>query len=115
MLYLGQITPSGLQQSYKFGQMVKSYYQQYLSTVYQPQRVYARSVDVDRSIVSLETFLAGMYPPANQYQTWSQNLQTWYPVPVHTKTSNDRFQVFILLNIKISISCKKIISNFIYL
>ncbi len=71
------------------GQSLKNYYSNFLSPIYNSDKVYARSIDIDRSIMSLNTFLAGMYPPAERNQLWSPSV-TWYPIPSHTGDFNDQ-------------------------
>jgi len=44
--------------------------------------VYVRSTDVDRTLMSSETDLAGLFPPEGP-QVWNDELM-WQPVPVHT-------------------------------
>ena len=57
---LGQITPAGMLDSYKLGQYIKNYYSQFLTPSYVRDRVYARSIDEDASLQSLNTYLAGI-------------------------------------------------------
>jgi len=45
-------------------------------------QVYVRSTDVDRTLMSAETDLAGLFPPEGP-QLWNDEL-LWQPVPVHT-------------------------------
>lgn len=80
---LGQLTSRGLLQSYNFGQFLKNYYNNFLTPYYLPTKVYARSIDIDRSLMTASSFLSGMYPPATSDQLWSPSV-TWYPIPIHT-------------------------------
>ena len=41
-----------------------------------------RSTDLDRTLMSAETLLAGLYPPEGTL-VWHPNI-TWQHVPVHT-------------------------------
>lgn len=45
-------------------------------------QVFIRSTDFDRTLMSAEANLAGLYPPAGR-QMFNPNL-TWQPIPVHT-------------------------------
>lgn len=44
--------------------------------------MYIRSTDYDRAIMSAQTTLAGLFPPANE-EIWNENI-LWQPIPVHT-------------------------------
>uniref|UniRef100_A0A8B9NLK0 Uncharacterized protein n=1 Tax=Accipiter nisus TaxID=211598 RepID=A0A8B9NLK0_9AVES len=44
--------------------------------------IFIRSTDCDRTLMSAETNLAGLYPPEGQ-QMFNPNI-SWQPIPVHT-------------------------------
>ena len=46
------------------------------------QEIVVRSTDVDRTLMSAMSNLAGLYPPAG-YWKWNADL-AWQPIPVHT-------------------------------
>ncbi|KAM4016628.1 testicular acid phosphatase homolog isoform 3-T3 [Anomaloglossus baeobatrachus] len=55
--------------------------------------IYVRSTDYDRTLMSAEANLAGLYPP-NGTQQWHLDIQ-WQPIPVHTvPVSQDRLLKF---------------------
>jgi len=45
-------------------------------------QVYVRSTDFDRTLMSAECNLAGLFPPQGS-QVWNSELR-WQPIPVHT-------------------------------
>lgn len=45
-------------------------------------QIFIRSTDFDRTLMSAEANLAGLYPPEGQ-QIFSPNI-SWQPIPVHT-------------------------------
>lgn len=45
-------------------------------------QVHVRSTDVDRTLMSAYSNLAGMFPPASS-QMWNEKIP-WQPIPVHT-------------------------------
>ncbi|CAH2218387.1 jg4398 [Pararge aegeria aegeria] len=53
-----------------------------ISEKFDPQEVYVRSTDVDRTLMSAQANLAGMYPPSGD-AIWNPNLM-WRPIPIHT-------------------------------
>lgn len=49
---------------------------------YDANKIYVRATDVDRTIASALSNLAGMFPPAG-YELWNPEIK-WQPIPVHT-------------------------------
>lgn len=45
-------------------------------------QIHVRSTDIDRTLMSAEANLAGLYPPSGS-QVWNEKL-LWQPIPVHT-------------------------------
>lgn len=66
---------------YRIGTMLKERYGKFLGDIYRPSDVYAYSTDHDRTKMSLQLVLAGLYHP-NPLQTWNQNL-SWMPIPIY--------------------------------
>ena len=63
---LGQLTPIGMHQEYALGNKLRHRYvdqEKLLPKSYQPGTLYVRSSGVDRTIMSAESFLVGLYPP----------------------------------------------------
>lgn len=58
-------------------------YSAFLSDSYSENDTYVQSSDVDRTIMSAEAFLAGLYKTEKPTDIWKANLP-WQPVPVHT-------------------------------
>lgn len=63
------------------GRWFRSRYSHLLTDSYTPYDVYVRSTDVDRTLMSAEANLAGLYPPRGN-QVWDK--LNWMPIPVHT-------------------------------
>ncbi|KAJ8680223.1 hypothetical protein QAD02_016010 [Eretmocerus hayati] len=82
----GQLTNLGKHQHLKLGQWFRNRYNHLLPKKYSLYDIYVRSTDVDRTLMSAEANLAGLYPPTGD-QTW--DLKNWMPIPVHTVPSED--------------------------
>uniref|UniRef100_A0A6M2E009 acid phosphatase n=1 Tax=Xenopsylla cheopis TaxID=163159 RepID=A0A6M2E009_XENCH len=78
----GQLTNTGKKQHYELGKYLRKRYQNLISDHYDREEVYVRSTDVDRTLMSAMSNLAGLYPPVED-QVWNPDL-LWQPIPVHT-------------------------------
>lgn len=56
-------------------------YHSLIGTIYNPNKIYVRSTDVDRTIASALSNMAGMFPP-QRHQVWNSDIP-WQPIPVH--------------------------------
>ncbi|XP_028606855.2 lysosomal acid phosphatase-like isoform X2 [Podarcis muralis] len=78
----GQLTTRGMRQQYLLGQLIKDRYKDFLSDEYKRKEIYVRSTDYDRTIMSAQANLAGLFPPKGN-QIWNKEI-AWQPIPVHT-------------------------------
>ncbi|KAJ8737588.1 hypothetical protein PYW08_000183 [Mythimna loreyi] len=78
----GELTNIGKNQHYGLGKWFRQRYSHILSDDFDPTEIYIRSTDVDRTLMSAQANLAGMYPPTNK-STWNPQLH-WSPIPIHT-------------------------------
>uniref|UniRef100_A0A8B9XXS1 Lysosomal acid phosphatase n=1 Tax=Bos mutus grunniens TaxID=30521 RepID=A0A8B9XXS1_BOSMU len=78
----GQLTKEGMLQHWELGQALRQRYHGFLNTSYHRQEVYVRSTDFDRTLMSAEANLAGLFPP-DGIQRFNPNI-SWQPIPVHT-------------------------------
>ncbi|XP_039610845.1 lysosomal acid phosphatase [Polypterus senegalus] len=93
----GQLTQEGMRQHFGLGQTLRKRYQGFLGEQYQRQEIFVRSTDYDRTLMSAEANLAGLFPP-NGSQVFNSNI-SWQPIPVHTvQESEDRLLSFPLPN-----------------
>ncbi|XP_053624392.1 prostatic acid phosphatase-like isoform X1 [Plodia interpunctella] len=84
---LGELTNIGKRQHFALGQWLRKRYSHLLSSEFEPSEIYVRSTDVDRTLMSAQSNLAGMYPPSGN-SVWNQNLM-WQPLPVHTEPEKE--------------------------
>lgn len=82
----GQLTNIGKRQHLLLGQWLRKRYSHLLSNLYTPYDIYIRSTDCDRTLMSAEANLAGLYPPEGS-EIWS-NIK-WMPIPIHTAPENE--------------------------
>jgi len=84
----GQLTPRGKRMHFHVGQYLRRRYgDKILREQYNATDIYVRSTDVDRTLMSAMSNLAGLYPPKGN-QVWNPNL-LWQPIPVHTRPLAD--------------------------
>ncbi|XP_028340482.1 lysosomal acid phosphatase isoform X1 [Physeter macrocephalus] len=72
----------GMLQHWELGQALRQRYHDFLNTSYHRQEVYVRSTDFDRTLMSAEANLAGLFPPDGM-QRFNPNI-SWQPIPIHT-------------------------------
>ncbi|KAK2586742.1 hypothetical protein KPH14_011774 [Odynerus spinipes] len=77
----GQLTNLGKNQQLNLGRWIRNRYSHLLNDLYSPYDIYIQSTDIDRTLMSAEANLAGLYPPHGN-QLW--NKINWMPIPVHT-------------------------------
>ncbi|XP_017797809.1 PREDICTED: prostatic acid phosphatase-like [Habropoda laboriosa] len=78
----GQLTNLGKEQHLLLGRWIRKRYSHLLSDLYFPYEIYIQSTNLDRTLMSAEAHLAGLYPPVGN-QIWWDTLK-WIPIPVHT-------------------------------
>ncbi|XP_031629638.1 prostatic acid phosphatase-like [Contarinia nasturtii] len=78
----GQLTKEGKNQLYELGQYLRRRYRKLLGDKYSPNKVYCRSTDTDRTLMSAQATLASLFPP-DAGEIWNEDI-LWQPIPVHT-------------------------------
>ncbi|XP_015190022.1 PREDICTED: venom acid phosphatase Acph-1-like [Polistes dominula] len=75
----GELTNKGKKRAYELGKFLRFRYGNFLSKIYTPEQVKARTTDYSRTKMSLQLVLAGLFPPIN-IQKWDTNIN-WQPIP----------------------------------
>ncbi|XP_077160252.1 prostatic acid phosphatase-like [Paroedura picta] len=83
----GQLTREGMKQQHKLGEYLRGRYKNLFSPQYKRKEIYVLSTDTDRTIMSAQANLAGLFPPVGD-QIWHHRI-AWQPVPVHTVSHKD--------------------------
>ena len=81
------IIQAGKLREYNLGAYIRRLYGNFLSDVYHPWEVKARSTNADRTKMSLQLVLAGLYPPQT-VQKWKDDLD-WQPIPTTYENNLD--------------------------
>ena len=81
-----QFLQEGKLQMYNLGAFLQSRYKVLLGDFYSPKRLYVRSSDNDRCLMSAGALLAGLQPPSAA-EIWLPGLN-WQPIPVHATPRN---------------------------
>ncbi|CAI4224746.1 unnamed protein product [Auanema sp. JU1783] len=87
----GELTTLGMKQQYALGKVLRKRYidekYQFISKRYNPKEIYIRSTDVNRTLLSAYSNIAGMFSQGQQGadypndENWPNH---WTPIPVHT-------------------------------
>lgn len=88
----GALTNIGKQQQFGLGKYLRRRYKDFISERYLPSEVYVRSTDSDRTLMSAQANLAGLYPPSGE-QVWKSSLK-WQPIPIHSMSMNNDFVLY---------------------
>lgn len=78
----GQLTNTGKRQHHELGKWLRKRYDSILNKTYSNNEIYIRATDVDRTLMSALSNLAGLYPPQGN-DVWDNSI-AWQPIPVHT-------------------------------
>lgn len=95
----GQLTSQGMRQAYQLGAKTRQLYidkMHLLPAHYQASSIYIRSTDIDRTLMTAQSFLLGLYPlgtgPNLPDSTEAALPQGFQPIPIHTMpTRKDKF------------------------
>lgn len=85
---IGQLTATGMRQEYELGQSFRARYVEathLLPAHYEHGTIYACSTDYDRTLMSAQSLLMGLYPPGTGPSLDKQGLpHAVQPIPVHS-------------------------------
>lgn len=77
---------TGKIQAYSLGVYTRKRYENFLPLIYSEEDFYAFTTNTDRTHMSAQAYIAGLYPPSETeiWNTWIY----WQPIPVHTVKSS---------------------------
>ncbi|CAH1251240.1 ACP2 [Branchiostoma lanceolatum] len=81
----GQLSQEGMRQHHALGTFLKDRYVKpdFLNSSYNRHQIQVWSTDVDRTLMSAQADLSGLFPPSGD-QVWNPDIP-WQPIPVHTR------------------------------
>ncbi|CAL8069957.1 unnamed protein product [Calicophoron daubneyi] len=86
---MGQLTNLGIQQEFSLGSWFREQYGYYVPRFYNASDIYVRSTETDRTMMSAQSFLAGLYNCTDSQCPLVPFGIAWSPVPVHTVAPKD--------------------------
>lgn len=106
-LPLGHLSPVGMQQEFQLGEKFRDrYVKQFhlLPEHYSAEEMFVRSSDIDRTLISAESVLLGLYPPGTGPSVSGKPAlpASYQPVPIHTKPRAEDSLLVIDYNPKLS-------------
>jgi hypothetical protein len=81
------LTAAGIEQEHRLGQYLRTRYGSIISPRFNPNEIYVRSTDKDRTLMSAQSNLIGVYPLFNI----TADKVPIQPVPIHTIPFADDF------------------------
>lgn len=88
----GQLTITGIEEHYRLGKYLRTRYGSILSPNYTASEIYVRSTDYDRTLMSAQSNLAGLY----QLYNVSDDKIPIQPIPIHTEDTSHDFVNYLL-------------------
>lgn len=73
---------------YRLGKILRARYNQFLGPTYTPDLIDPTSSSANRTKMSLELVLAGLFPPKGTLLEW-QNELNWQPIPYNYLSPSD--------------------------
>lgn len=67
-------------------------YNELIGPGYLADKVYIQSTDTDRTLISVLSNAAGLFPPTED-QIWNESIN-WQPIPIHTIPLDDDYLVY---------------------
>ncbi len=85
------MTAAGIAQHYRLGKYLRTRYGSILSATYLSNEINVRSTDYDRTLMSAQSNLIGLYPLSNA----SNDTVPIQPIPIHTVSQNQDFVCYL--------------------
>lgn len=85
---------TGKRMQYELGQYFRHYYEKLIGPDYSPSKVYYRSSNTSRTVMSAQFNAAGLFNLSFADQMRNGNITDWQPIPIHTVPLNDDYLVY---------------------
>uniref|UniRef100_A0A915PT05 Lysosomal acid phosphatase n=1 Tax=Setaria digitata TaxID=48799 RepID=A0A915PT05_9BILA len=82
---LGELTVTGIWEAYRLGKLLRQRYDGFLSGNYKTSEIYVRSTDINRTLMTANGVLQGLYP---QRYSDDKSSTVWHPVPLLRQSLN---------------------------
>uniref|UniRef100_A0A0C9PLG4 acid phosphatase n=1 Tax=Fopius arisanus TaxID=64838 RepID=A0A0C9PLG4_9HYME len=86
---VGGLTNQGKRREFVLGRKLRDFYGDFLGDIYSPLTTYGRSTNYERTKMSLQAVMAGLFPPT-QAQRWHPDIN-WQPVITDYVSSENDF------------------------
>lgn len=81
-----------MQTQYELGLFLRRRYDKLIGSGYSVDKIYIRSSDTDRTILSALCNAAGLFPPSAG-EVWNESIN-WQPIPIHTIPLNEDYLLY---------------------
>lgn len=115
-LPLGHLSPVGMQQEFQLGEKFRDRYvkqSHLLPEHYLSETMYVRSSDIDRTLMSAECVLLGLYPTGTGPTVDGKPAlpSLYQPIPIHTKPRNEDSLLVMDFNAKLAPTLDQYVHN----
>ena len=71
-----------MRQEFALGEFFRSRYSGFLSMAYKRSEIHVQSTNLDRTLMSAQAVMTGLYPPEGVQQWAKSKALAWQPIPI---------------------------------